>query len=59
MVKQCDLEAPAAHSNTFSDYKEMDYSDKIGTGTYRIGATFDADGHSIARYSTTAGVLAA
>ncbi len=53
MVKQCDLEAPAAHSNTFSDYKEMDYSDKIGTGTYRIGATFDADGHSITRYSNS------
>ncbi len=32
----CDLEAPVARSNTFSDYKEMDYSDKIGTGTYRI-----------------------
>jgi len=33
--------------------KEMDYSDKIGTGTYRIGATFDADGHSITRYSNS------
>ena len=59
MVKQCDLEAPVARSNTFSDYKEMDYSDKIGTGTYRISATFDADGNFITRYSTTAEVLAA
>ena len=40
MVKQCDLEAPAAHSNTFSDYKEMDYSDKIGTGTYPYWCNF-------------------
>ena len=39
MVKQCDLEAPAAHS-TFSDYKEMDYSDKIGTGTYPYWCNF-------------------
>ena len=52
-VKQCDLETPAARSNTFSYYKEMDYSDKIGTGTYRVGATFDADGHSITRYSNS------
>lgn len=36
-----------------SYYKEMDYSDKIGTGTYRVGATFDADGHSITRYSNS------
>lgn len=40
MVKQCDLEAPAAHSNMFTDYKEMDYSDKIGTGTYPYWCNF-------------------
>lgn len=31
----------------------MDYSSYIGTGTYRILATFTADGHSISRYSNT------
>ena len=52
-VKQCNLETPAERNNTFSYLKEMDYSNKIGTGTYRIGATFDADGHSITRYSNS------
>lgn len=52
-IKQCNLETPAERNNTFSYLKEMDYSDKIGTGTYRIGATFDADGHSITRYSNS------
>lgn len=27
------------------------YSDKIGSGTYRVACTYDADGHSITRYS--------
>lgn len=49
----CSLEAPSSKSNAFSYTREMDYSDKIGTGTYRIGATFDADGHSITRYSNS------
>ena len=52
-IKQGNLETPASVSNSFSYVKEMDYSDKIGTGTYRIGATFDADGHSITRYSNS------
>lgn len=29
----------------------MDYSDKIDTGTFRVGFIVDADGHSITRYS--------
>ena len=32
---------------------QMDYSNYIGTGTYRILTTFTADGHSISRYSNT------
>ena len=52
-IRQCALETPSAGKNTFGYVREMDYSDDIGTGTYRIGATFDADGHSITRYSNS------
>lgn len=48
----CDLDAPtntATNSISFGSY--MDYSSDIGTGTYRIGFTVDADGHAITRYS--------
>lgn len=45
-IKQCNLETSAERNNTFSYLKEMDYSAKIGTGIYRIGATFDAEGQS-------------
>ena len=31
----------------------MDYSSIIGSGTYRIGARFNADGHTIVRYSNS------
>lgn len=52
-VRQSALETPSAGKNTFGYVREMDYSDNIGTGTYRVGATFDADGHSITRYSNS------
>lgn len=48
----CSLEVPSDVSeDDFSYYATMDYSSKIGTGTYRIRATYDADGHAITRYS--------
>ena len=31
----------------------MDYSSKIGTGTFRVGFTVNADGHAITRYSNS------
>lgn len=37
--------------NAFSYSATVDYSSNIGSGTYRVGATFDADGHSVSRYS--------
>ena len=51
-TRVCDLDAPsntANNSAAFGAY--MDYSSDIGTGTYRIGFTVDADGHAITRYS--------
>lgn len=49
----CNLSCPSAGSNTFSYTREMDYSSIIGSGTFRIGATFNADGYRITRYSNS------
>lgn len=46
------LEAPMTIATNTTLYAAvMDYSDKIGSGTYRIGFTINADGHAITRYS--------
>lgn len=46
------LEAPTTIATNTTMYAAvMDYSDKIGSGTYRIGFTINADGHAITRYS--------
>lgn len=51
-TKDCDLEAPSVTAENTAAYGAyMDYSSDIGTGTYRIAFTVDADGHSITRYS--------
>lgn len=51
-VYACDLTPPDHISTNTKYYSALtDYSSKIGTGTYRIGATFCADGHAINRYS--------
>lgn len=48
----CALKTPSIVSvNDFSYSATMDYSSAIGSGTYRIKATYDADGHAITRYS--------
>lgn len=48
----CSLTPPTAtFTNTFAYSATVDYSDYIGTGTYRVWATYDADGHSITRCS--------
>lgn len=48
----CSLAAPSVVSqNDFSYSATMDYSSEIGTGTYRIRAAYNADGHTITRYS--------
>jgi len=50
--KVCDLEVPSTVvTNAFVYTAYMDYSDSIGTGTYRVGFTMDADGHTVTRYS--------
>ena len=50
--KVCDLEVPdTVAENAFAYSAYMDYSDAIGTGTYRIGFTMNADGHTVTRYS--------
>lgn len=50
--KVCDLTAPeVVFENTMVYGAVMDYSSSIGTGTYRVGFTADADGHTITRYS--------
>ncbi len=41
------------NTNTFGYSASMNYSANIGTGTYRIKATFNADGYIIVRYSNT------
>lgn len=48
----CALTPPSiVYTNTFAYSATVDYSDNIGTGTYRVWATYDADGHSITRCS--------
>ncbi len=37
--------------DTYSYGSLVSYAEEIGVGTYRIKATFDADGHTITRYS--------
>lgn len=50
--KVCTLQAPTVVMNNINVYAAvMDYSSSIGTGTYRIGFTVNADGHAITRYS--------
>lgn len=51
-VYVCALTPPDYIGTNTQYYSALtDYSDKIGTGTYRIGATFCADDHAISRYS--------
>lgn len=48
----CSLPTPSfVASETFAYSTTVDYSEYIGTGTYRIRATYNADGHTITRYS--------
>ena len=54
-VYQGNLPAPTNVVTNFDLYTaSMDYSSYIGAGTYRIYATFTADGHSTSRNSNTA-----
>lgn len=49
---ECALTAPSHEAtNTIIYGATMDYSDKIGTGTFRVGFIVNADGHAITRYS--------
>lgn len=53
-MKVRDLDVPsyvAVNTNAYASY--MDYSDQIGSGTFRVGFTVDADGHAITRYSNS------
>lgn len=47
----CNLTCPPSRTNTFDFTHTMYYTDQISTGTYRVVATFTADGHSITRTS--------
>lgn len=48
----CALTPPSTvHSGTFAYTAIVDYSAYIGTGTYRIWATYNADGHTVTRCS--------
>lgn len=48
------LTAPASVAqNTISYVAVADYSNNIGTGTFRVGFTVDADGYAISRYSNS------
>lgn len=38
-------------TNNYDYIVSMDYSDSIGSGTFRVGFIVDADGHAITRYS--------
>lgn len=50
--KVCNLPAPTEeYKDNFAYAALMDYSAYIGTGTYRVGFTVNADGHAISRYS--------
>lgn len=48
----CSMTPPSTVcTNTGAYYASKDYSNYIGTGTYRVWATYDADGHRISRCS--------
>jgi len=48
----CSLPVPTHVQTDSSSYgASIDYSDYIGTGTYRVTATYDADGYQITRNS--------
>lgn len=48
----CTLPPPGIEAeDTFAYSATVDYSEYIGTGNYRIRATYNADGHTITRYS--------
>ena len=50
----CSLPVPDTEAEDTILYDaSADYSSYIGSGTYRIYTTFNADGHSISRYSNT------
>ena len=46
-----DLECPPSQSSCLRYSQTVYYTEEIGTGTYRVVATFCADGHSITRTS--------
>lgn len=49
-----ELEAPDVIATNTAFYGAfMDYAADIGTGTYRVGYTAKADGHSITRYTNS------
>lgn len=49
---ECALTAPSEVATDTIAYSAIkDYSDKIGTGTFRVGFIVNADGHAITRYS--------
>lgn len=51
-VKVADLTPPTKiATNTFVYSTTVDYANQIGYGTFRVWATFDADGHTITRSS--------
>lgn len=41
------------NTNAQSLSRSMDYSSSIGSGTFRVAGTFNADGYEITRYSNT------
>lgn len=48
----CALTPPSlVRTNTFAYAATVDYSSYIGTGTYRIWVTYNADGHTVTRCS--------
>lgn len=48
----CSLPAPGTIAeDDFSCYVTVSYSSYIGSGTFRVRATFDADGHTVSVYS--------
>ena len=50
--KVCDLTAPSASvSNVMVFSTTKSYASQIGTGTFRVWATFIADGHEVTRCS--------
>lgn len=51
-IKVCNLTPPShVATNTFYYSKTVSYASQIGSGTFRVWATFNADGHEITRCS--------